>query len=210
MQALRFYNTRGEGKENLSIPTKLSTATIDIIVMVADAAMKGLVMDVRLVMFKPNGQRKDFEITKDLTVIGRSEDCTLRIPLSNISRKHCELIKDEQGIRVRDLASSNGTYVNNRRVNEAVLNPGDKLMVGPVVFTVQIDGVPEEITPVETKITETKPQGKQEEVIELADEEEIIPEITEEEEIDPIKALEALASESEEQENEQDDKKKQK
>ena len=177
--------------------------------MVADAAMKGLVMDVRLVMFKPNGQRKDFEITKDLTVIGRSEDCTLRIPLADISRKHCELIKDEQGIRVRDLASSNGTYVNNRRVNEAVLNPGDRLMIGPVVFTVQIDGVPEEITPIETKITQTKPKAKQEEVVELADQEEIIPEISEEEETDPIKALEALASESEEQENEQEDDNKQ-
>jgi len=171
-------------------------------------AMKGLVMDVKLVMFKPNGQRKDFEITKDLTVIGRSEDCTLRIPLASISRKHCELIRDEQGLRVRDLASSNGTYVNNQRVNETVLNPGDKLTVGPVVFTVQIDGVPEKITPVETKITETKAKSEQEEVIELADQEEIIPEITDEE-IDPISALEALASESEEQEDEEEDKKKQ-
>jgi len=40
MQALRFYNTRGEGKENLSVQGKLSIATVDIIVMVADAAMK--------------------------------------------------------------------------------------------------------------------------------------------------------------------------
>ncbi len=164
-------------------------------------------MDVKLVMFKPNGQRKDFEITSDLTTIGRSEDCTLRIPLSSISRKHCELIRDEQGIRVRDLASSNGTYVNNQRVNEAVLNAGDKLMVGPVIFTVQIDGVPEEITPVETKITEAKSQEEQE-VIELKDEEELLPEITDDEEIDPISALEALASDSEEQDKQEDNQKK--
>lgn len=108
-------------------------------------------MEVRLVMFKANGQRKDFPIINDGAVIGRAETCDLRIPLLSVSRRHCELMVAGGEVKVRDLASSNGTYVNNRRVNEQVLHAGDRLVVGPIVFTVQIDGQPEGIHPVKTK-----------------------------------------------------------
>jgi pSer/pThr/pTyr-binding forkhead associated (FHA) protein len=108
-------------------------------------------MEVSLVMFKPNGQRKDFPLLNPRTILGRAESCDLRIPLLSVSRRHCELGVGDEGLTVRDLASSNGTYVNNERVNEAELNPGDRLVVGPVVFTVQIDGQPEEIQPVKTR-----------------------------------------------------------
>lgn len=108
-------------------------------------------MDVKLVMFRTNGQRKDFPIINPTTVIGRGEDCDLRIPLSSVSRRHCELAIGGTGTKVKDLASSNGTYVNNARVMETDLKAGDRLAVGPVVFTVQVNGMPEEIKPVQTK-----------------------------------------------------------
>ncbi|HET6426928.1 MAG TPA: FHA domain-containing protein [Phycisphaerae bacterium] len=108
-------------------------------------------MDVKLVMFKSDGQRKDFRIHKDKTILGRGSDCDLRVPLLNVSRKHCELLLGAGKLKLRDLTSSNGTYVNNRRVNEAPLRPGDRIAVGPVIFTVQIDGVPAEIAPLPSK-----------------------------------------------------------
>lgn len=108
-------------------------------------------MHVNLVMFKPNGQRKDFPLINDSTILGRAENCDLRIPLLSVSRQHCELVKNGQTLTARDLASSNGTYVNNQRVNEAKLQAGDRLVVGPIVFTVQIDGQPEEIQAVKTR-----------------------------------------------------------
>jgi pSer/pThr/pTyr-binding forkhead associated (FHA) protein len=77
-----------------------------------------------------------------MTVIGRREDCDLRIPLGEVSRKHCRLIKDGDVVRLEDLGSSNGTYHNGQRVQEAVLTPGDNVQVGPVTFVVQIDGLP--------------------------------------------------------------------
>ena len=108
-------------------------------------------MEVNLVMFKPNGRRKDFPLVNENTVIGRAEDCDLRIPLLSVSRRHCEITLSDNGATVRDLASSNGTYVNNQRANEADLEAGDRLVIGPIVFTVQIDGRPEEIQPVKTR-----------------------------------------------------------
>ena len=101
-------------------------------------------MQVVLVMFRGEGERRSFSIVRDVTVIGRREDCDFRIPLGEISRKHARLIKDGDTLRAEDLGSSNGTYVNGVRVQEAELAPGDTLKVGSVVFVVQIDGVPAE------------------------------------------------------------------
>lgn len=154
-------------------------------------------MDVKLVMFKRDGQRKDFMIQHDKTLIGRGEDCALQIPLLGVSRRHCELMKGDQELTVRDLASSNGTYVNNQRVNEKELKAGDRLSVGPVIFTVQIDGEPSQIRPVKgkaRKAAEAVPaEAQAEEVVDL--EADVEADAEAEEEADPIAALEALAAE---------------
>jgi pSer/pThr/pTyr-binding forkhead associated (FHA) protein len=107
-------------------------------------------MQVVLVMFRPDGERRSFSVVRDMTIIGRREDCDLRIPLGDISRKHCRLIKDGDVIRVEDLGSSNGTYRNGTRVQQSELTAGDTLQVGPVVFVLQVDGVPadEDLQPV--------------------------------------------------------------
>jgi predicted component of type VI protein secretion system len=107
-------------------------------------------MGVVMVMFRPDGQRRSFSVTRDMTVIGRREDCDLRIPLGDVSRKHCRLILDGDTIKVEDLGSSNGTYRNGERVQQTELTSGDTLQIGPVVFVLQVDGFPadEDLTPV--------------------------------------------------------------
>jgi len=107
-------------------------------------------MQIVLVMFRQDGERRSFSITRDVTVIGRREDCDFRIPLGEVSRKHCRLIREGNTLRLEDLGSSNGSFRNGERVQEAELSPGDTLQVGPVIFVIQIDGVPsdEELQPV--------------------------------------------------------------
>ena len=107
-------------------------------------------MQVVLVMFRSDGERRSFSVTRDITVIGRREDCDLRIPLGEVSRKHARLVRDGDTIKVEDLGSSNGTYLNGQRMQESLLAPGDTVQVGPVAFVVQMDGVPadEELHPV--------------------------------------------------------------
>jgi pSer/pThr/pTyr-binding forkhead associated (FHA) protein len=106
-------------------------------------------MQVVLVMFTGDGERRSFSVARDITVVGRREDCDLRIPVGDVSRKHCRLVKEGDTIRLEDLGSSNGSYVNGHRVQEAVLKPGDWIQIGPVQFVIQIDGEPsdEELVP---------------------------------------------------------------
>ncbi|MFH0983717.1 MAG: FHA domain-containing protein [Planctomycetota bacterium] len=148
-------------------------------------------MDVRLVMFRENGSRVEFPLAKPVTTIGRKDTCDIRIPLAEVSRKHTEVHVDEVSIRVKDAGSANGTYVNNRRVVEEKLAPGDHLIIGPVVFTVQVDGDPNDIRPVRTKLKRRSAQA--------APQKAAAPSLAAalDDEPDPISALEALASSAE-------------
>ncbi|MFP4105001.1 MAG: FHA domain-containing protein [Phycisphaerae bacterium] len=126
-------------------------------------------MDVKLIFFKSSGQRKDIPVTKSEVIIGRGEQCDVRVPIPSVSRRHCQLTLGEEGVKVRDFGSSNGTYVNNERVTEATLSAGDRLVVGPVMFTLQINGEPGDVQPVKTrgqKMAEAGEPGA-EEVVDL-------------------------------------------
>ncbi|MEM9418319.1 MAG: FHA domain-containing protein [Planctomycetota bacterium] len=107
-------------------------------------------MEASLVMFKADGTRRDFPLRAGSLVIGRKNSCELRIPLSSVSRQHCEITVSGDQVKLRDLGSSNGTYHNSIRVQEAELSAGDEVVVGPVVFTLVVDGVPADINPVRT------------------------------------------------------------
>ena len=104
-------------------------------------------MLVNLVYFNTDGGRKDVPVEKANAVIGRALDCDVQVPRIGVSRRHCELIVAGEGVKVRDLGSSNGTYLNGQRVQEHDLAPGDRLQVGSVVLTLQIDGQPADVAP---------------------------------------------------------------
>lgn len=105
-------------------------------------------MEVVLIMFK-DGEQREFPLSSKRTILGRRPDCDLRIPTQDVSRRHCEIAPGEKRTEliVRDLGSSNGTYVNGKRIAESQLKPGDRLTIGPVTFVVQIDGQPANIKP---------------------------------------------------------------
>ncbi len=111
-------------------------------------------MNVVLVMFK-DGERRDFPLSEPETILGRRQDCHLRIPTKDVSRQHCALMIDHETLTAKDLGSSNGTFVNGKRIAEAELEPGDRLRLGPVTFVVQIDGDPAEIKPEDVGPLET-------------------------------------------------------
>lgn len=100
-----------------------------------------------LVTFKKDGSRKDIPLEAGEYTVGRKADADLRIPLNQISRAHCELTINGSTVTIRDLGSSNGTFVNRQRITEATLSAGDQITIGPVTFIVQIDGQPTEVHP---------------------------------------------------------------
>jgi pSer/pThr/pTyr-binding forkhead associated (FHA) protein len=99
-------------------------------------------MDVTLVAVMPDGRQSEIPLRRPVQVIGRQTDCQIRIPSPTVSRHHCEIIVDGSRVSVRDLGSSNGTYVNKRRITQAEVAAGDLLAVGDLVFVVRIDGRP--------------------------------------------------------------------
>lgn len=107
-------------------------------------------MNVTLLMVQKDGGSKEVPLRAFPVTIGRGEECKLRVPLASVSRNHCELFIDDDELMVRDLKSSNGTFVNKDRVSKRELVPGDLLAVGPVVFVVRIDGHPKDVDPAES------------------------------------------------------------
>lgn len=72
-------------------------------------------------------------------VFGRGDECHIRLGSSDVSRRHCALSPSPEGLRVRDLGSRNGTFVNDVFVKEeTLLKPGDVLGVGPIIFQVPL------------------------------------------------------------------------
>jgi pSer/pThr/pTyr-binding forkhead associated (FHA) protein len=102
-------------------------------------------VDVTLVAVRADGQKRDVPMKRARLVIGRKKECDLRIPVPSVSREHCEIKVDGGRLLVRDLGSSNGTYVNGTRTQEGDLAPGAILGVGPAVFVIRIDGKPADI-----------------------------------------------------------------
>jgi pSer/pThr/pTyr-binding forkhead associated (FHA) protein len=113
-------------------------------------------MNLVLVMFTEKGERRDFPVTRTRTLIGRTTECDLQIPLSDVSRRHCELRIKNDKVAVRDLGSSNGTYINKKRIQQEEIEAGETLTIGPVIFTVVINDVPEVIKPIPTILQHKK------------------------------------------------------
>lgn len=73
-------------------------------------------------------------------ICGRKEDSQIRLEGEKVSKKHCEFFCEQDYFRVKDLASSNGTYVNGERVTEMRLRKGDRIQIGEYIMEVVIVG----------------------------------------------------------------------
>jgi EAL domain-containing protein (putative c-di-GMP-specific phosphodiesterase class I) len=71
-------------------------------------------------------------------IVGRAEDCDLRLTDKRISKRHCEIRKSGDYLWIRDLESTNGTFVNNKKIKQAeLLEPGDIIFIGLFKFIVK-------------------------------------------------------------------------
>jgi pSer/pThr/pTyr-binding forkhead associated (FHA) protein len=110
--------------------------------MYAEAEQKGVArMDARLTILTGRSSGRIMPIPAGKLIIGREQDCQLRSMSEFVSRHHCVLLHDEYSLRIRDLGSTNGTFVNKRRITngETVLLHGDIVSIGDLAFEIMFE-----------------------------------------------------------------------
>ena len=78
---------------------------------------------------------------KAAVTLGREDGCDGRFPVTGVSRRHARIVRQPDGsLRLLDLGSRNGTFLNGRRIEQAELRGGDEIRMGPVVLKLRLVG----------------------------------------------------------------------
>ncbi len=96
-------------------------------------------MTPRLTAISGPHEGQTFPIGRDRFTVGREDGCDLQIPLVEVSRQHCEIVREPERYLLRDLGSRHGTFVNGRPVHEKDLIHSDLLTLGTSTFLFLLD-----------------------------------------------------------------------
>lgn len=94
----------------------------------------------RLVVLSAGLAGRTHDLKVDKTTIGRVEDNTFQIAEPSVSSHHCEILLRGNDVVIKDLNSTNGTFINGEKVSESVLKPGQMLRLGQVELKLETDG----------------------------------------------------------------------
>jgi pSer/pThr/pTyr-binding forkhead associated (FHA) protein len=113
-----------------------------------------------------------YPLDADELTIGRGDDNGIVINIAEVSRNHAALSKAEEGYMIKDLGSTNGTYVDKKKIGDKyLLKPGDTIMLGDAIYlTYQADSDPEE-----TLVAPRPDELKEEEITAVTPKPEMVP-----------------------------------
>jgi len=86
----------------------------------------------KLVVQSPEQKGRSYELKVDKTTIGRVEDNTFQLAEASVSSHHCEVLLRGTDVVIKDLNSTNGTFINGEKISESVLKPGQTLRLGQI------------------------------------------------------------------------------
>src|SRR5438034_11500449 len=96
-------------------------------------------MKIGLVVVKGRPEGMEIPLPVPQFLIGRDPRCNLRPSSESVSKLHCAVLHKKDGVFVRDLKSTNGTFINNDRIfGEIKVKDGDLLRIGPLVLAIKI------------------------------------------------------------------------
>ena len=96
----------------------------------------------KLVVLSEGMTGRTHELKVDKTTIGRVDDNTFQIAEPSVSSHHCEVLLRGSDVVVKDLNSTNGTFINGERITEATLKPGQTLRLGQIEMRLEGDTPP--------------------------------------------------------------------
>ena len=123
------YNFVGPVAVEVFIDDELKTGNIEV-----ETKFVGGESEPRLIC----ADGRSFAIGDRPLIIGRSPDIDVVINDTNTSRRHAEVWRTSEGIAIRDLQSTNGTYVNGHKITAVSLSPRDDITVGLVHFRIEL------------------------------------------------------------------------
>lgn len=94
---------------------------------------------LRLVVLSSGMTGRTHELKLDKTSIGRIEDNSFQVAEPSVSSHHCEVLLRSGDVVVRDLDSTNGTYIGGEKITERPLKPGQILRLGQVEMRLETD-----------------------------------------------------------------------
>jgi predicted component of type VI protein secretion system len=95
----------------------------------------------KLVILNQGMTGRTFDLNIERTTVGRIEENTFQIADASVSSRHAEIILKGEEIHVKDIGSTNGTFINNEKIEEKILLPGQTLRFGQVELKID-DGKP--------------------------------------------------------------------
>ena len=95
----------------------------------------------KLVILNQGMTGRTFEVNVERTTVGRVEDNTFQIADASVSSHHAEILLQGSDLLIKDIGSTNGTFINGEKITEAVLKPGQTLRFGQVELKID-DGKP--------------------------------------------------------------------
>src|SRR5664279_4150614 len=93
----------------------------------------------KLVVLSAGMTGRTQELKVDKTTIGRVEDNTFQIAEPSVSSHHCEVVLKGNEVLVRDLNSTNGTYINGEKITEKIIKTGQILRLGQIEMRLETD-----------------------------------------------------------------------
>jgi pSer/pThr/pTyr-binding forkhead associated (FHA) protein len=94
----------------------------------------------KLVILTQGMTGRAHELNVDRTTIGRVEDNTFQIADPSVSSHHCEVLLRGGEVLIRDLNSTNGSFINDAQITESILKPGQKLRLGQIELKLETEG----------------------------------------------------------------------
>src|ERR1041385_6641828 len=86
----------------------------------------------RLVLLSEGFTGRTYELKTDKTTVGRVSDNAFEIPEASVSSHHAEILLRGSDVVIKDLGSTNGTFINGEKIEEATLKPGQILRFGMI------------------------------------------------------------------------------